>query len=111
MTTKIAVPEERLFLTDGNIQYLALLAQGAYPKVGISGTPIILRDQSNDRDRERSAVPGLEIRIGARKATWRFVRDTVDHGERDYIKRTIGHFDTSKGNKADWHMGVKEARE
>jgi integrase len=94
----------RMFLSDANIEFLARF----YP---FAGKPIILKDQANDRDRERNAVPGLEIRIGARKATWRFVRDTVDHGERDYIKRTLGHFDTSKRVKADWHMGVKEARE
>ena len=96
--------DARSFLSDGNIEAAARL----YP---LTRKPIIIRDQANDRDRERNAVPGLEIRIGARKATWRFIRDTVDHGERDYIKRTLGHFDTSKGIKADWHMDVKEARE
>src|SRR5262249_14289469 len=69
----------RMFLSDANIEFLA---RSVYP---FAGKPIILRDQANDRDRERNAVPGLEIRIGARKATWRFIRDTVDHGERDYI--------------------------
>jgi hypothetical protein len=111
MATKIATPDERLFLTDKNIEYLSLLARRMYPRMGVRGTPIILRDQPYDRDRERNAVPGLEIRIGSRKSTWRFVNDTVDHGERDYIKRTLRHYDPSDGPKAPWHMGVKEARE
>jgi len=94
-----------MFLSDANIEFLA---RHIYP---LTRKPIILKDQAQDRDRERNAVSGLEIRISARKATWRFVRDKVDHGERSYIKRMLGHFDTSKGIKADWHMGVKEARE
>ena len=64
--------DARSFLSDGNIEAAARL----YP---LTRKPIIIRDQANDRDRERNAVPGLEIRIGARKATWRFIRDTVDH--------------------------------
>ena len=97
--------ESRMFLSDANIEWMA----HAYTWVG---KPIIIRDQANDRARERNAVPGLEIRIGAHKAAWRFVRDIVDHGERAYIKRTLGHFDTSKaGVKADWHINVKAARE
>jgi len=53
----------RMFLSDAHIEFLA---RQVYP---FAGKPIILRDQANDRDRERNAVPGLEIRIGTRKAT------------------------------------------
>jgi hypothetical protein len=81
------------------------------------GQTIILYDQSTDKRGERAgAVSGLEIRIGARAATWRYIRDTVDHGKRRYIKRTLGHFDRGEPRPGDkplrarWHMDVKTAR-
>jgi integrase len=38
------------------------------------------------------SVAGLRVRIGARRVTFLFYSDVLDHGERRIVSRTLGHF-------------------
>jgi integrase len=71
-------------------------------------------------------VQGLRVYIGTRTYSWEYYRDTCDHGDKGHIFEKLGNFD--RGMKAsvvihpnphaqprlvraDWHMGVEQARE
>jgi integrase len=95
---------------DAQIDFLRAPVNGEFK-------PVMLWDDEEE---------GLRLYIGARAATWQFFSQSRDHGDRKHTFRTLGRFDTGhvigsganpnphawepRTHRAQWHMGVAEAR-
>jgi integrase len=95
------VVHQKIALTDSRIDAAIDFAEGR---------TLYLYDQGGTR-----SVAGLRMRIGPRSATWIYLRDVVDHGERQVTSKTLGHFDRGvpSGDTAirkPWHLNTDDAR-
>jgi integrase len=95
------VVHQKIALTDSRIDAAIDFAEGR---------TLYLYDQGGTR-----SVAGLRMRIGRRTATWIYLRDVVDHGERQVTSKTLGHFDRGvpSGDTAirkPWHLNTDDAR-